>query len=55
MYVHYSGPRILENDLIEMVGVIEGLKTYEAIMGNSVTIPEMTASYINVIYKAGQR
>ena len=41
VYLRYSGPRLLEEDIIEFVGVIEGLKTYEAILGNSVTIPEI--------------
>ena len=39
----YSGPRLLENDIIEFVARINGLVTYDAIMGNKITIPDLTA------------
>ena len=42
VYLYYSGPRLLEDDLIEFVGVVSGLKTYQAVFGNSVTIPEIS-------------
>ena len=41
VYVHYSGPRVLENDNIKIWGRVSGLKTYEALFGNSITIPEI--------------
>ncbi len=42
VYLHYSGPRLLEDDIIEFVRRVEGLKTFRAILGNNVTIPEIT-------------
>ena len=39
----YKGQRLLEGDSIEFVGESVGLKTYEAILGNSVTIPRLKA------------
>ena len=39
----YSGPRLLEDDIIEFVARVNGLVTYEAIMGNKITIPDLTA------------
>ncbi len=35
----YTGPRILENDLIEFVGSVQGPYTYTTVMGASRTIP----------------
>ncbi|MBC8528380.1 hypothetical protein H8699_02865 [Christensenellaceae bacterium NSJ-44] len=40
--------RILEDDIITMYGYLTGSKTYETIFGGSVTIPSMTALYIDV-------
>ena len=37
----YDGPRLLEDDKIEFVGESVGLEQYQAIMGNSVTIPRL--------------
>ena len=39
VFLQYSGPRLLEDDIIEFVGRVNGLITYEAVMGNEVTIP----------------
>ena len=41
VWLHYTGSRLLDDDLIELVGRVKGLKTYEALFGNSVTIPEI--------------
>ena len=41
VFLWYSGPRLLEEDLIEFVGIVNGLITYESIFGGSVTIPEL--------------
>ena len=37
----YEGSRLLEDDKIEFVGESVGLERYQAIMGNSVTIPRL--------------
>ena len=42
IYLHYSGKRLLEEDVIEFVGEVLGLITYEAVMGRQITIPEIS-------------
>lgn len=50
VYVTYdstkSSTRILEDDMVTFYGEYQGLKTYETIMGGSVTIPHVQAEYI---------
>jgi hypothetical protein len=42
VYVIYLGAkRVIEDDIIEFVGMGEGLATYETVLGASVTIPEI--------------
>lgn len=40
--------RILEDDLVQVWGTIKGLKTYTAVMGNEISIPEIDAKYISL-------
>lgn len=54
MYVEYSlkpsnEDRILESDIITMYGTVMGLKTYETIFGEQVTIPYLIAEYIDIL------
>ncbi len=42
VYVHYSGTRLLENDIIEFVGKVLGTITYQTVLGAQRTIPELT-------------
>ena len=42
VFLRYSGPRLLEDDIIEFIGRVNGLITYETVMGNNVTIPALT-------------
>lgn len=50
VYVSYTtptdAPRILEDDYVTMWGQLTGEKTYETVMGNSITIPSFSAEYI---------
>ena len=46
IYVNYKGNRLLEGDLIDIWGKSKGLKTYEAILGNQITIPEIDSLYV---------
>lgn len=39
----YSGPRLLDGDIIEFAGTVSGLAVYEAIFGNQVTVPQINA------------
>lgn len=52
MYVIYvpdiDEPRILEDDIITMYGEMMDLMTYETVIGTSVTIPQLYASYIDI-------
>lgn len=52
VYVTYTAsetaPRILEDDIITMYGVLEGEKTYTTVLGASMTIPSFDAKYITV-------
>lgn len=40
--------RILEDDLVELWGELKGLHTYESLLGESITVPSMTAKYISI-------
>ena len=42
VFLQYSGPRLLEDDIIEFVGSVYGLITYESISGQEITIPAIT-------------
>lgn len=52
VYVTYDGygasSRILDDDIVTFYGEYMGLKTYETIMGGSVTIPWVQAEYIDL-------
>ncbi len=37
----YVGSRLLEDDIVEIVGTVFGLYTYEAVLGNEVTVPHI--------------
>ena len=39
--LEYTGPRLFENDIFEMVGTVVRLLTYEAVSGNEVTVPHI--------------
>ena len=48
--VHYTGPvRLLDDDIVELVGNVKGLRTYESIFGAPVTIPEITDAHLQLI------
>ncbi len=51
VFLHYSGDRLLEEDLIEFVGEVKGLITYEAVLGNQITIPEIDIIQARLISK----
>jgi len=51
-FVVYEGSRLLEDDVIEIWGQFEGLYTYTAVLGNSITIPEIRALHTEMIQEA---
>lgn len=42
------GQRVLEDDLIEFVAQIDGREKYQAILGQEITLPGMTAMWLAV-------
>lgn len=45
---NYAGPRYLEGDVIELCGVVKGLKTYTAVLGQQVTVPEVDVVWVTL-------
>ena len=50
IYVSYTLPegssRILEDDIITIYGTLNGLYSYTAVLGNTITLPKLDAKYI---------
>lgn len=40
--------KILEDDIINMYGIIEGTESYVSVLGSKITIPSMNAKYIDL-------
>lgn len=55
IYLRYRGPRLLEDDIIEFVARLDGLYTYEAINGASITLPDLTVMQSHLVTKASDR
>jgi hypothetical protein len=49
IYVNYKGNRLLEDDIVDVWGNFEGLKTYTAILGNQITIPEIKSLQVEIV------
>lgn len=49
IYLNYNGPRFIEGDIVDIWGKVDGLKTYTAVLGNSVTIPEITSNHLELV------
>ena len=41
-------PRILEDDIVMMYGVLAGTYTYETVLGSKLTVPLMLVEYIDI-------
>lgn len=54
LYVNYCGSRLLEGDILNLWIRVSGLKTYTAVLGNSITIPEATSLHVELIQKVGE-
>ena len=47
IYVTYSGDtNLIEDDMVEMWGTLDGIYTYTTVLGSSLTIPKFDAKYI---------
>lgn len=57
-YIKYSSKngesRILEDDIVKFYGECKGLKTYTALLGQEVTIPELDAEYFDLIQEESE-
>jgi len=51
IWVNYEGKRMLEDDIIDLWGKFKGLKNYESIFGEQITIPEIDAIVIEFVTK----
>lgn len=52
IYLNYNGPRFIEGDTVDIWGKVNGLKTYSAVLGNSVTVPEITSNHMELVPQA---
>ena len=55
IYVDYTvqsqnEPRILEGDIVALYGALNGMYTYESVIGATVTLPHILAEYVDVFY-----
>lgn len=53
LYIEYkrkseNESRILEDDIITVYGKMNGIKNYQAVMGNQISIPYLLAEYIDI-------
>ncbi len=48
VWVNYEGPRVLEDDIVHIWGKVKGRRTYIAVLGNQVTIPEIDAVVLEI-------
>ncbi len=55
VWINYNGKRLLEDDIIDVWGKVKGLKTYEAVLGNEITIPEIDSLHVELVIKAGEQ
>jgi hypothetical protein len=49
IWVDYTGNRFLEGDIIDVWGNFVGLKSYTAVLGNDITIPEINALHVEMV------
>jgi hypothetical protein len=52
--IRWDGGRFLEDDIIEVWGVYNGLFTYENVLGGEQTIPDITAVEVELLEKGEQ-
>ena len=53
VFLHYSGKRILEDDIIEFIGTVEELLNYEAIFGQNITVPAIRVIASKLVAESG--
>jgi hypothetical protein len=53
IYVDYNGDRLLEGDIVDVWGKFVGLKTYTAVLGNEITLPEINTLHLEMVKANG--
>jgi hypothetical protein len=53
IWVNYKGDRFLEGDTVYVWGKVIGLKEYTAVLGNTITVPEVDALRMELVAKVG--
>lgn len=48
-YANSNENKILEDDIITIYGEIQGQKSYTSILGSQVTLPQISANYIDIV------
>lgn len=48
-YTNSNESKILEDDIINIYGEIQGQKSYTSILGSQVTLPQINAKYISIV------
>lgn len=48
VFIYYSGSRFLEEDIVEFVGVVEELVSYESVMGAKITVPGIRVTAVQL-------
>lgn len=49
VWVNYKGDRYIEQDVLDIWGRVVGLKKYQGVLGNEVTIPEINSLHAELI------
>jgi hypothetical protein len=49
IYIDYQGDRLLEDDVIDVWGKFAGLKSYTAVLGNEITLPEINSLHVEMV------
>lgn len=49
VWVNYQGDRYIEEDVVDVWGRVVGLKKYEGVLGNEITIPEINSLHIELV------
>jgi len=46
---NYHGKRYLEDDIVNVWGRVKGLRTYTAVLGQEITVPEIDVLHMELI------
>ena len=52
IWVNYEGSRLLEDDIVDVWGTVKSLKSYTAVLGNKITVPDIDSKNLELVKKA---